>query len=252
MGLHFLGDFLSTFQWQGVLSLYHRLSLKKLFPLYLIGAFFNNFLPTSIGGDVYKVHRLTTYKVKISQAVSSVLISRLMGLGSLITLATFTFCWPVNYAVSGPDIKFILAMLWVIMITIFFLPQFLAGFKFLSEIHEALDSCQKDRRVFLLSIALSLAAQIMGIFFCIILARSLDLKLSSIQIAYFSSLTIIISAIPLAINGLGLREGTYVWLFSKVGLSKETALSFSLLILLFIIIRSTIGGMCYAFGQDKA
>jgi len=36
----------------------NEVSRLYLFKLYFVGAFFNNFMPTSIGGDVYKVYKL--------------------------------------------------------------------------------------------------------------------------------------------------------------------------------------------------
>ena len=250
--LHLAGDFLSSLQWQIVLSINQvKLSLKKLFPLYLIGAFFSSFLPTNIGGDVYKIHRLTAYKVKISQAFTSVLMARIMGLWALIFVATLTFFWPPNLAISGLKTKLLLALLWGGIILIFYLPRFLHKLNFLSEIHSALASYGREKKIFIISLLVSLIAQVLGIFYCAAIAFSLKLNLSLMQIAYFSSLTIIISALPVAINGLGIREWSYVLLFHKVGLSREAALSFSLLIIVFIILRSTLGGLCYALGRDK-
>lgn len=250
--LHLAGDFLSSLQWQIVLFINQvKLSLKKLFPLYLIGAFFSSFLPTNIGGDVYKVHRLTAYRVKISQAFTSVLMARIMGLWSLIFLATLTFFWPANLAVSGLKTKLFLLILWGGIIFTFYLPWFVGRIKFLSEVHNALTSYGREKKIFIISLLVSLIAQVLGIFYCAAIAFSLKLNLSLMQIAYFSSLTIIISALPVAINGLGIREWSYVLLFHKVGLSREAALSFSFLIISFLIVRSALGGLCYAFGRDK-
>lgn len=250
--LNFIGDFLSSLQWKFVLAI-HRIKtgMKKLFSLYLIGAFFNNFLPTSIGGDVYKIHRLSKNNVSINHAITSVLMTRVMGLWSLLLIATVVLFSPINLALTGADIKFILAILWVIVLVTLFLPKFLSRFKFLRELHSVLDHYRQGKRLFLRSFITSIIAQILGIFFCWAVAGSLSLKLTFTQIAYFSSLTIIISALPVTINGLGIREGIYVWLFNKAGIGGETALSFSFLIVILIAFRSIIGGILYASKRDR-
>lgn len=271
--LNLVGDFLSSLQWKFVLSIHHiRLSLKKLFSFYLIGAFLNNFLPTSIGGDVYKVHRLTR-ELKFNHAFTplevrsegaavatgdllltgftSVLMTRIMGLWSLLLIATLALFSPLNLAVTGADIKSLLLILWGFVFISLFLPKFLTRIKFISELHNIIDYYRKEKTRVFLSIFTSFIAQVLGIFFCMAVAGSLNLGLSFLQIAYFSSLTIILSAMPLAINGLGLREGSYVWLFNKVNLGGEIALSYSFLILLLMTARSIVGGIIYAAGRDK-
>jgi len=249
--LSLIGDFLSSLQWKFVLSIHRiRVGIKKLFSLYLIGAFFNNFLPTSVGGDVYKIHRLTR-EIKLNHAATSVLMTRVMGLWSLLFIATITLFSPLNRAITGADIRLILAVLWIIVLVTFFLPKFFARFKFFSQLHDIFARYRHEKKRVFLAIITSIIAQILGLFFCWAVAGALSLKLTFTQIAYFSSLTIIISALPLAINGLGIREGVYVWLFNKINLEGEMALSFSFLILLLISFRSIIGGILYATGRDK-
>ncbi len=252
LGLNLIGDFLSSLQWKFVLSIHRiRMSIKKLFSLYLIGAFFSNFLPTSVGGDVYKIHRLTR-EIKFNHAATSVLMTRVMGLCSLLFIATITSFSPLNRAITGADIRLILAVLWVIIPVTFFLPKFFARFKFFSQLRDIFARYRHGKKRIFRAIITSIISQILGIFFCWAVAGALSLKLTFTQIAYFSSLTIIISALPLAINGLGIREGVYVWLFNKVGLEGEIALSFSFLLLLLLSFRSIIGGILYAVGKNRA
>lgn len=251
--LSLAGDFLSSLQWKFVLAIHRiKVSLKKLFPFYMIGAFFNNFLPTSIGGDVYKVHRLASGNIPIDHAITSVLMTRVMGLWSLLLIATFVLFSPLNLAVTGADIRSFLAILWGIVVVTFFLPDFLNRVKFLEKLNNILKSYRLKKALTIRAMVTSITAQLLGIFFCLAVAGALNLRLSFTQIAYFSSLTIIVSALPLAINGLGIREGAYVWLFNKVNIEGELALSFSFLILLLVTLRSIIGGILYAARKNKA
>jgi hypothetical protein len=178
-------------------------------------------------------------------------MTRVMGLWSLLLIATLALFSPLNLAITGADIKSFLLILWGIVLITLFLPHFLTRIKFISELHDIVDYYRREKKRVFLSIFVSFIAQVLGIFFCMAVAGSLNLGLSFLQITYFSSLTIILSALPIAINGLGLREGSYVWLFSKVNLSGEMALSFSFLILLLMTARSIVGGIVYAAGRDR-
>jgi hypothetical protein len=51
--------------------------------------------------------------------------------------------------------------------------------------------------------------------------------------------------IPLSLNGLGMREGTWVLLFSQVGVASEAAFSMSILSLLLVTAVSLVGGVFY-------
>jgi len=175
-----------------------------------------------------------------------------MGLWSLLLIATITLFSPLNLAVTGADIRLIFALLWTGVLVTFFLPKFLARFNFFSQLHNIFERYRREKRGVLRAFFTSILAQLLGIVFCLAIAQALSLELTFTQIAYFSSLTIIISALPLAINGLGIREGVYVWLFNKINLEGEIALSFSFLILLLTSFRSVIGGILYAAGRDKA
>lgn len=250
--LNFIGDLLSSLQWKLVLSIYNiRLGLGRLFKYYLIGAFFNNFLPTSIGGDVYKVHQLIGHRIGFNYAFTSVLMTRVMGLVSLLLIATITLLSPLNLSITGTDLQLLFLVLWIIVIFSFFMPKFLSKIKFLSHFHNTINNFFSQKKMYMLCILTSIIAQVLGIFFCVAVASSLKLGLTFSQIAYFSSLTIILSAMPVAINGLGIREGSYVWLFNKVGLDGELALSFSFLIVFLITFRSIAGGILYAVEKDK-
>ena len=68
-----------------------RLPLTKLISLYWTGAFFNNFLPSIIGGDGIKVYKIIkkTKKNDNLNASLSILIDRIFGFGALLTLGLF-------------------------------------------------------------------------------------------------------------------------------------------------------------------
>jgi len=78
-----------------------------------------------------------------------------------------------------------------------------------------------------------------------VIALSLGLDLSFINISIISILVAIVTILPISIAGLGTREAAVIYLFSLFGLSKEMALLFSLLILTIDILTISFGLIPY-------
>src|SRR5687768_14371377 len=70
---------ISAWKWQVLLAAQGlRLSLRPLFTSYLVGLFFNNFLPSNIGGDVARVHDVAKRTGRGAAAAASVIGERLV------------------------------------------------------------------------------------------------------------------------------------------------------------------------------
>jgi len=85
----------------------------------------------------------------------------------------------------------------------------------------------------------------------LLLFRSLGYNVGLIYSTLVSSLTIIASIIPITPNGLGIREGIGVFLFSRINLPLEASLSVYFMILIFNLSLSLIGGVLYFVHNKK-
>jgi uncharacterized protein (TIRG00374 family) len=79
----------------------------------------------------------------------------------------------------------------------------------------------------------------------LILFRSLGYNVGLIYATLVSSLTIIASIIPITPNGVGVREGVGVFLFSRINLPLEVSLSMYFMIFVFNTLLSLVGGLVY-------
>jgi len=61
------------------------------FRLHLLGVFYNNCLPTSVGGDLLRAWYVTTHTDKKLEAALSVLVDRIIGLIGMIIMAFFCY-----------------------------------------------------------------------------------------------------------------------------------------------------------------
>ena len=87
-------------------------SLRKLFWLYMVGYFFNNILPTSVGGDVIRAYELGRFEGKTREAMASVFMERFTGVTTLILFALSAVLWDERYV---RDIRVVLPLLVVLV-----------------------------------------------------------------------------------------------------------------------------------------
>ena len=72
-------------------------------------------------------------------------------------------------------------------------------------------------------------------------ALSIDINISFLYLATCVSISAIITLIPISISGIGTRDATLIILFSYLGLSKESAIAFSMMILIMFAFNGSIG-----------
>ena len=91
LGLYLLGVGLRAWRWQGLLqALGQQVRLARLTELYFVGTFFNNMLPTGIGGDVIRGYELAKDGTGAAASASSILVDRATGLITLMATALVT------------------------------------------------------------------------------------------------------------------------------------------------------------------
>ena len=78
---------LSAWKWQKSLKLHGlQYPFGRLLRIHCIAFFFNNFLPTAIGGDVFRAYRTMEKAERPAHAISAVAMERLIGIASLAFL----------------------------------------------------------------------------------------------------------------------------------------------------------------------
>ena len=72
-------------------------------------------------------------------------------------------------------------------------------------------------------------------------ALSLDINIPFLYLATCVSISAVVTLIPISISGIGTRDATLIILFSYLGLSKESAIAFSMMILFMYFVAGFIG-----------
>lgn len=237
-----------------------NLKLREVIYLNFIGLFFNNFLPTSVGGDLVKAYYVTKKTTKKLESFSSVFFDRFFGFLSIGLLALFgiiilrgkiedkSLLWGSIIFLSIVFSFFIIFLnkrLAKILFSNFLdLPIFREGSK-LRRLYNALNAYKKHKIVIVQLIGISLIAQTISVFAIYIMIKSLSQDISLLYLFLIIPLVSIASMMP-SINGLGVREGAYVYFLSEF-INKESAFAVSILSLALIFISSLIGGVLYLF-----
>ena len=84
------------------------------------------------------------------------------------------------------------------------------------------------------------------------LALALHLSVPVAAMAAILVITAMAAALPISINGLGLREAAYVWCLTAYGVSRDTATAFAFLMLGLVLATSAIGGLIYVASGGRA
>jgi uncharacterized protein (TIRG00374 family) len=89
VSVYFLVQSLSAYRWYLLLKpLGIETSFPRIVSLYYLGMYFNFFLPSAIGGDVFKVYYLNKETGRLSASTASVFLDRDVGMGGLLIAAT--------------------------------------------------------------------------------------------------------------------------------------------------------------------
>src|SRR5205809_5988211 len=88
LALYFLVVAIASWRWRILLVAQHLyLSFRTLFASYLVATFFNNFLPSNIGGDVIRIRDTAKAAGSKTLAATIVLVDRGIGLLGLVFVA---------------------------------------------------------------------------------------------------------------------------------------------------------------------
>ncbi len=257
---------LMAFRWHILLHGYEaRVRIPRLYGFYLIGLFFNNFLPTSIGGDVVRIYRLIKEIEDRTIAFSSVIIERMMGIAATLFLAIIALFF-VSHEFHSNRLLYLAVALFITIIVFFFVlirnrpfrlllkifdkfTIFKLGEKF-NKLFEAVHYFREHWRYLVFVFLLSLASQSTVVLMNYSLALAFGIEVSLSYLFLVVPVTFVLTMLP-SINGVGIRDLGYVSLLARVGVSNAAAISLSFMNLLIPMFISIWGAVLFVFQRKK-
>lgn len=229
--------------------------LWAAYRFYLAGMFYNQFLPTSVGGDVVRIYLLHKQQGDLYRSSSSVLLERLLGLTAtlFISLAAALALFPAQGFLPGMPILVSAAAAALTALLVLFHPRLgncfskvsqtsrLTGplFKFIM----AGQQFRHDRSLLLQAVLFSLAYQLGDILVACMLGRLVGIELSVLYFLFFIPIVYIVTLVPISINGLGVRENAMVFLFAGAGAEPTVIVFLSLLVYADRLLKGMVGGL---------
>ncbi len=218
-----------------------RFPFFDFFKLYFTGSFINNFMPSFIGGDTYRAYETGKPEKKYTEAASAVMMDRITGfIGGSILAFIFAL-----FNIGGILESRILIIFYALLLLSFVFDIFLAQLRhseYLRQrlgkfIPEKIKSFLKELGSYNNDSGILSRATLWGAIFAFvgvaipnyILFLSLGIKIGIMD--YLSTIFIIsiISAIPISINNIGLKEWAYVTFFGIHGISAAPVISVAIL-----------------------
>lgn len=246
----------------------HALGFNKgyfqLLQLNFIGIFFNNFLPTTFGGDALRGYYLKRGShIHLAKAVACIIYERYTGMIVLFWAASGVFLLQsiglINKSSWAMPHQVILFCHVGTLITVFLIPflprinDLLFGNKhwLYKKVIEPFLVYWHDLKLTIKILILSLALQFSVLLSHFFIAKSLNIEIPFSYYFVFYPLTTIAGFLIPSLNGLGVREGAYIFFLKKVNIPSDQGLAFSIGWLIILLITSIIGGIMYMIGDFR-
>jgi uncharacterized protein (TIRG00374 family) len=262
VGLYFLLLFLSTWRWRILLeALGFSAPLRKLSSSYLVALFFNNFLPSNVGGDFVRIRDSSRLTGSTTTSLAVVAIDRIVGLAALWALAAGA------YGLAAPDLRGLagasivipgLGTLFALLAVIFFRAGIARwvfdafGLNRHAWARERFEVVQRAIHVYRertasiwLAFGGSLLLQACVVFFFWAVARALQIPLPLGAAFLIVPLCTLAQTVPVSFNGWGLRESVYLLYFHQLGLPRDSALAASLVSAGLTVVLSLSGAVVW-------
>lgn len=251
-GLYTLGQILSAYKWS-VLSREIGLSrsLPEIIKAYFLGMFVNTFGLGTVGGDVARSLALKPPPGLRAASLATVVADRLHGLAVLASIGAVAILYETPDVLGSVGIlgaaavALLVALGWLIGPKVL-LRIFPENHRFGAAARRVAMAFPRKKGPVLLVTAVSVAFHCLQISMHVLLAQAFGAPLSVAYLFATVPLVNIASSLPLSVNGLGIREAMYIFLFVPVGVSRETAVAFGAVWILSVTAVSAIGGLIAA------
>ncbi len=203
--------------------------------LYLLGMFYNLFLPGGIGGDAYKGYYLKQhFDVPTKRVVAVLLLDRLSGLLLLFVLACV-----LGSTLEAPALE---ALRWLLLTLV---PLGIMVFYF---VYRRFFSYVLP--IFWQTSILSAFVQLSQLICVLFILWSLDISADTYEYLFIFLVSSIVSVIPLTIGGIGSRELVFLYGALWFGLEEERSVAISMIFFLITALVS-LAGFWYHFQKPS-
>lgn len=239
-----------------------HVSIPFLLQSFAIGMFFSNLLPSTIGGDASRMYDVWRVAGSKSKAVSVILIDRFLGMFALVIFGLVAALLSGRMQEAIPGLPLYLGLAFLAMLSVLWvvfgsgarlLDWFLAlnlgplGFiqRIAGKIAGGFELYKRRGDVLWKAIGWSLLLQFNVIVHFIILTWALGIDIPALAMFVIIPVAVILMLAPVSINGIGLRDAIFVFMFGAYGVATESAVAFSWIVLGMLLVQGVVGGLVF-------
>lgn len=255
---------LSAAKWQVLLRARdNSLSLLRLTRHYLVGLFFNNFLPTSVGGDVVRAWDAGRDLNDAPEGAASVIAERLiasLGLGLTAAIGLpFVNAGPqatvavliVVVASAGLAALFLVPVRAEAMVRRTMGARFEGVSDWVARTVHGVNAVLRNPRAVASVLALSVAFQALVAFVNHCIFQALGTPVGMAECVVFTSIASAVTMVPVSIAGHGVREAAYAYFFGLAGVAHGVAVAGSLLFFVVVALSTAPGAVLFAVNRPR-
>ena len=251
------GIALANARWRIILqSMGRTFTDWNLFRLNLVGQFFNQALPSTVGGDGMRVWLLYQQGCSFAEAFNSVLIDRISGFAVLAIMSVYGLPTLVERMFAIPKVQTIggIVAVGAALCVVFFalargrarLARFWGG-RFVAQIITDVLFLAARPNDTAKIILLSIGAQFSAFAMVWLILRDLGADVSVGGVMIVAPVVLLLLVLPISIAGWGLREGLFVIGFGLFNVPEDIALAASIVFGLITLVEGLIGGVFWIF-----
>jgi len=242
-----------------------ELPYRRVFLLTYVGAFFNQFLPGAIGGDVARMVLTARDEERKAAVAGTVLLDRVVGLAAMIVVATAAVIPLAGHVSLRVPVAIVLGLFLAMSAGYFvyfsrtlrdsapgrWLKARIPFARQVREVDGVLKSVRGAPRLVGTTMLQSAAAQLSIVLVAIGFSRALGWTVDVLTFLLSEVLIFILTAVPLSMGGWGVQELAYAQLFRMVGVDASEAVALSILLKLSVIAIALPGGVLFALGAHR-
>jgi len=262
--IFFIGYFITALRWRTLLrSQGYDAPMAGLVRSFMVALFFNNFLPSTIGGDIVRMYDSWKIMRNKSEAFAVIFIDRFFGITALFCYALVALLMMRQVSDLVPMMRPLLLAGFVIAVVLIHIVFSRAGYlvgraeawqsehpnpalRLLGKLLRAFAVYSGKTgtlvRVFVLSLLLQL--NVIVHFTLIMLAMHIDVPVLAMFVIV--PVATVIMMLPVSINGIGLRETVFVLLFGLFGVDSAQSIAFAWVAFGFVLLQGLLGGLVFA------
>ncbi len=252
----------SVWRWRLLLGAQHiTIATRTLSESYWVALFFNNFLPSNIGGDVVRIADTSQLAGSKTLATTVILVDRVLGAFALLTVGAVGAVSARAVGIDIPGTGWLevaaLAAL-AVCIPLFVAPRLLDALlsplralgrpwilERLDLLQDALGRFRSQPSSLVGALGGAVVVQLVIVVFYALAARSLSIPLPVVMAGVLVPVALAVQMAPVSINGFGVREAVFSFFFVRFGLGVEAGVAVSLLGTALIMVFSLGGGALF-------